>query len=153
MQEEDYRGRGEKEEKEEKEEKPGERRERRARREWDKGEQWTGGDALGPLIWGLIIIWAGLALIAANLGTFPWLTWYNVWALIFLGAGLLFLLEVVIRLVMPAYRRPLAGRLILAFVALAIGAGGYVGWEITWPLVIVGIGLAIIVGVFLRPRF
>ena len=144
MSEEEYQR---KDEKQEKEEKDG------GEREWDKGEQWSGGDSLGPLVWGLIVIWAGLALVAANLGTFPWLAWDNVWALIFIGAGLLFLLEVVIRVLMPTYRRPVRGRLILAFVALGIGLGGYIGWELTWPLIIVGVGLAIILGVFLRPRF
>jgi hypothetical protein len=143
MSEEEYRRR---DEKEEKEEKPGEGRERTREEKWAR-------DPLGGLIWGLIIILAGLTLVAANLGTFPWLTWDNAWALIFIGAGLIFLLEVVIRLIMPAYRRPLAGRLILVFVALGIGLGGFIGFELTWPLIIVGIGVAIIVGVFLRPRF
>jgi hypothetical protein len=68
-------------------------------------------------------------------------------------AGLIFLLEIVIRLVIRTYRRPVGGRLVLAFIALAIGVGGYIGWELTWPLILVGVGLAIIVGVFLRPRF
>lgn len=140
------RRKDEKQEKDEKEEKD------RGEREWDKGEQWTGGDALGPLVWGLIIILAGLAFVAANLSLYPWLNWENVWSFIFLAAGLLFLLEVVLRLVMPSYRRPVRGRIILAFVALAIGLGGLVGWELTWPFVIIAVGLAIIVGVFVRPR-
>jgi hypothetical protein len=142
--EEEHRAR---DEKQEKDEKGGDQR------EWDKGEQWSGGDPLGPVIWGLIIIFAGLALIAANLGTFVWLTWDNVWSVIFVGAGLLFLLEVVIRLLLPAYRRPIRGRIILAFVALAIGLGGFIGWELTWPLIVIAVGLAIILGVFLRPKF
>jgi hypothetical protein len=145
--EEEIRRKDEKQEKEEKDEKD------RGEREWDKGEQWSGGDALGPLIWGLIVILAGAALLAANLGTFPWLTWENVWAFIFIGAGLLFLLEVVIRLLLPAYRRPIRGRIILASVALAIGLGGIIGWELTWPLIVIAVGLAIILGVFLRPKF
>lgn len=147
MSEEEIRRKDEKQEKEEKDEKD------RGEREWDKGEQWSGGDALGPLIWGLIVILAGAALLAANLGTFPWLTWENVWSFIFIGAGLLFLLEVVIRLLLPAYRRPIRGRIILAFVALAIGVGGIIGWELTWPLIVIAVGLAIILGVFLRPKF
>ncbi len=146
MSEEEYRSR---DEKEEKEEKPGERREGR---EWTREEKWS-RDPLGGLIWGLIIIWAGLTLVAANLGTFPWLTWDNAWALIFIGAGLIFLLEIVIRLVAPSYRRPVGGRLILALIALAIGAGTFIGWELTWPLMVIAIGVAIIVGVLLRPRF
>ena len=141
MSEEEHRRKEEKDEKD------------RGEREWDKGEQWSGGDALGPLIWGLMVILAGVALLSANLGTFPWLTWDNVWSVIFIGAGLLFLLEVVLRLLLPAYRRPILGRIILAFVALAIGIGGFIGWELTWPLIIIAVGLAIILGVFLRPRF
>ncbi|HJX38620.1 MAG TPA: hypothetical protein VJ714_08465 [Anaerolineae bacterium] len=158
MSEQDLRDRGEKQEKEEKEEK--EKREKQEKEEKDRGERhgeknekWSGGDALGPLIWGLIIIFAGVAFAAANLGIYPWLTWENVWSLIFIGAGLLFLLEVIIRLLLPSYRRPIRGRIILAFVALAIGLGGVVGWEITWPLIIIAVGLAIIVGVFVKPRF
>jgi hypothetical protein len=143
MGEEDYRRR---DEKEEKEEKPGERREERREEKWAR-------DPLGALIWGLIIIWVGLALVAANLGTFPWLTGDNVWPLLFIGAGLIFLLEVVIRVAIPSYRRPVGGRIFLAFIALAIGVGGYIGWELTWPFIIIGIGLAIIVGVLLRPKF
>jgi hypothetical protein len=145
---EDYldRRKNEKQEKDEKEEKDS------GQREWDKGEQWTGGDALGPLVWGLIIILAGLVFAAANLGMYPWLTWENAWSYIFLGAGLLFLLEILLRLIMPTYRRPVRGRIILAFVALAIGLGGLVGWELTWPFVIIAVGLAIIVGAFIRPK-
>ncbi len=140
------RRKNEKQEKDEKEEKDS------GQREWDKGEQWTGGDALGPLVWGLIIILAGLAFAAANMGLYPWLTWENAWSYVFLGAGLLFLLEILLRLVMPTYRRPVRGRIILAFVALAIGLGGLIGWELTWPFVIIAVGLAIIVGAFVRPK-
>jgi len=140
---EEYRRKDEKQEKEEKD---------RGEREWDKGEQWTGGDALGPLVWGLIVIFAGLAFAAINLGMYPWLAWDNVWSVIFIGAGLLFLLEVIIRILMPTYRRPIRGRIILAFVALAIGLGGIIGWEVTWPLIIIAVGLAIIIGVFVTPR-
>jgi fatty acid desaturase len=146
MSEEDYRRKNEKQEKEEKDER------HRGEREWDKGEQWSGGDALGPIIWGLIIIFAGLAFAAVNLGMYRWLTWENVWSVIFIGAGLLFVLEVIIRILMPTYRRPIRGRIILAFVALAIGLGGLIGWEVTWPLIIIAVGLAIVIGVFVRPR-
>jgi hypothetical protein len=140
---EDYRRKNEKQEKDEKD---------HGEREWDKGEQWSGGDALGPIIWGLIIIFAGLAFAAVNLGMYPWLEWENVWSVIFIGAGLLFILEVIIRILLPSYRRPIRGRIILAFVALAIGLGGLIGWEVTWPLIIVAVGLAIVIGVFVRPR-
>lgn len=143
MNEEGYQKKNEKQEKDEKD---------RGEREWDKGEQWSGGDALGPIIWGLIIIFAGLAFAAVNLGMYPWLRWENVWSVIFIAAGLLFVLEVIIRILMPTHRRPIRGRIILAFVALAIGLGGLIGWEVTWPLIIIAVGLAIVIGVFVRPR-
>jgi len=28
-----------------------------------------------------------------------------------------------------------------------------IGWELTWPFIIMAVGLAIIIGVFVRPRF
>lgn len=146
MSEEEYRGRDEKEEKEEKEEKPGERRERPREEKWAR-------DALAPLIWGSIIIWIGLVLTALSLGTLPWLIWDNVWALILVGIGFILLAEVLIRVVMPAYRRPVRGRLTLAFILMIVGVGGFIGWELTWPLILVAIGVAIIVGALLRPRF
>ncbi len=148
MSEEEYRRRDEKEEKEEKEEKPGERRQQERERE----EKWA-RDALAPLIWGSIIIWIGLVLTALSLRTFPWLTWDNAWAWIPIGVGLIILVEVVIRVVMPAYRRPVRGRLTLGFILLIVGVGGFIGWELTWPLIIVAVGVAIIVGALLRPRF
>ena len=147
MSEEEYRRKGEKEEKDEK---GGGQRD--WGREWTREEKWS-ADPLSPLIWGLVIIFVGLALVAVNLGTFPWLTWENVCALIFIVAGLIFLLEVVIRVIIPTYRRPVRGRLTLAFILLVIGAGGYIGWELTWPLILVAIGLAIIIGALLRPKF
>lgn len=146
MSQEEYRRRDEKAEKEEKDEKD------QGEREWGKGEEWS-RDALGSLIWGLIIIFAGLAFLAVSLGTLPWLTWSNVWSVIFIAAGLAFFLEVVIRVAIPTYRRAVRGRLILAFILLAIGVGGVIGWELTWPLILVGVGLAIILGILLRPGF
>jgi hypothetical protein len=143
--EEGHRRRDEKEEKEEKEEKP--RRERRTRE-----EKWA-GDPLSPLIWGSIIIWIGLVLTGVTLATLPWLHWENAWSLILVGAGFILLVEVLIRVAMPTYRRPVRGRLTLAFILLIIGVGGFIGWELTWPLILVAIGLSIIIGALLRPRF
>jgi hypothetical protein len=152
-------------------------RQREATRQQRRDKKAPGGDALGRMIWGLIIVLIGVAVLGVNLGIFSWLTvgsvrtidvhlpegrglvtlpWLelgNVWAPIFIGAGLLFLLEVVIRVVIPTYRRPARGRLILAFILLLIGAGGYIGWELTWPLIPVAVGLAITIGAFLRPKF
>lgn len=126
-------------------------------------------DPLGSAVWALILIWAGFVLLAYNVG---WLDFLNgllaqlqfrlaespfaisnldftPWALIFFGAGLLLLAEVVIRLLFPSYRRPVLGTAILAIVFLAIGIGN---WGLIWPLVLIAIGLALLLGGIFRRK-
>jgi hypothetical protein len=68
------------------------------------------------------------------------------WSIIFIGAGLIVLLGVVVRLLVPAYRRPLTGSLIFGVILLGIGLGEVVGWVAIGPLILIAIG----VGVLLR---
>jgi hypothetical protein len=68
----------------------------------------------------------------------------DAWSLIFLGAGLLVLLEAAIRLLVPAYRRPVAGTLILGVVLLGIGLGNLVGVELVWPFIVIAIGVGLL---------
>lgn len=119
-------------------------------------------DPLGPIIWGLILVWAGAVFLAANLGMLdslfgvregpPWLRALSGgWSLVFLGAGAFLLLEVLIRLLIPAYRQPVAGQLILAIVFIAIALGELVSWNILFPLILITIGLVFLLrGVFKR---
>jgi hypothetical protein len=131
-------------------------------------EKWR-RDPLGSAVWALILIWAGFVLLAGNVG---WLDFLNdmleqiqfslaesifaipdmrlsSWSLIFLGAGLLLLAEVVIRLLFASYRRPVLGTSILAIVFLAIGIGS---WGLIWPLVLIVIGLALLLGGLFRRK-
>ena len=71
------------------------------------------------------------------------------WSLIFIGAGVLLLSEVVIRLLIPSYRKPVLGTAILAVIALGIGLGT---WGLIFPLVLIVAGLAILLGGFFRPK-
>jgi hypothetical protein len=80
-------------------------------------------DPLGAIIWALILIWAGVVLLLDNLGYLDqvrsalavespaWLERIGAgaWPLIFLGAGVILLFEVLIRLLVPAYRRSVTG--------------------------------------------
>ncbi|UCD98774.1 MAG: hypothetical protein JSV42_17800 [Chloroflexota bacterium] len=125
-------------------------------------------DPLGSIIWAFILIWAGLVFLFNQLGYLEQIKemlfaaqaeWiggfpgdFSVWGLIFLGAGVILLFEVLIRLVVPAYRKPVTGTIILAFVFIGIGLGNVLRWEFIFALVLIAIGLSIIVGSFTRKR-
>jgi hypothetical protein len=136
---------------EKEEEKRGEKYEKEGEKQeksWD--EKWR-RDPLGTLVWAAILIWAGLVLLASNLGLLARFEKVEVWDLIFLGAGLIILLEVVIRLLLPDYRRPVIGSIILAVVFLSIGLGNLINWGIIWALALIVIGVLIIFrGMFRR---
>ena len=113
-----------------------------------RGEKWR-NDPLGAVIWALILIWAGLVFLAQNLG---WLTRFeldNSWGLVFIGAGLIVWLEVLIRLVLPQYRRPVVGTFIFGIILLGIGVGITFGttpqmWGVVFALVIIAVGVSIL---------
>ncbi len=125
-------------------------------------------DPLGSIIWAFILIWAGTVLLLDQLGYLeqlkqvvysnqtPWALSvqidFSVWGLIFLGAGGILLFEVLLRLLIPAYRKPVTGTIILAFVLIGLSLGGVLRWEFIFALVLIAIGLSIIVGSFTRRR-
>jgi hypothetical protein len=118
---------------------------------WD--EKWR-RDPLSTLVWAAIFIWAGLVLLANNLGYLGRIEAMNVvvepWSLIFLGAGVLVLLEVMARLLFPEYRRAVGGSIFFAFILIGIGLGDIFGWDLVWPLILIALGLSIVLRGFLR---
>lgn len=131
---------GEKEEKwEEKEEKEEKGREEKWRR-----------DPVSSATWAALLIWAGLVLLADNLKLMAQFGWWHAWAVVFVGAGLIVLLQVVIRLLVPAYRRGVVGSVIFGFILLGIGLGMIVGWGMVWPLLLIAIGVSIVLSRFVR---
>jgi len=72
------------------------------------------------------------------------------WAIGFLGAGILALLFVVIRLLVPAYRRPVTGSIIFGFILLGIGLGELTRWDVVGALVLIAIGVSIILSRFIQ---
>lgn len=115
----------------------------------EKGfEKWR-RDPLSAVIWAGILIWAGVALLAYNLrllAGIPIVSSLAVWELIFAGAGLLLLLEVLLRLLFPSLRGPVIGTLILGMVFMGIAFGSFIGWQIIVALLLVGIGIAVLIG-------
>ena len=129
-------------------------------------EKWQ-RDPLGALVWASILIWAGVVLLSSNLGAFdlitefverlpfdlfnaPWESGFlpvEAWSVFWLGAAAILLLEVVIRVLVPHYRRSVTGTLILAIVFLGMAIGR---WECIGPLILIAIGVGIILRNFGR---
>ncbi len=108
-------------------------------------------DPLGAVVWPLILIWAGLVFLAANLGALSFILgrdreiWgTGTWSIIFLGAGGIILLAALARLVLPEYRRSITGEVILAIIFIGIGLGNLTNWAIIWPLILIVIGASIL---------
>jgi len=131
------RPRNEKEEKEEKGKEEG----------WE--EKWR-RDPLNAALWAIVLIWAGLVLIAINLDIFG--TGWKAWPVIFLGAGVIVLLGVVVRLLVPAYRRPVTGSIIFGFILLGIGLGELTRWDVVGALVLIAIGVSILLSRFIQSQ-
>jgi hypothetical protein len=114
---------------------------------WD--EKWR-RDPVDAAMWAILLIWAGLMLLMANLGVFDGLEGIEAWSIGFIGAGVIVALTAVFRLMFPAYRRPLGGSLIFAAILVGIGLGEVIGWVVVGPLVLIAIGLGILLTGLLR---
>jgi len=117
-------------------------------------------DPLGAIIWAVILIWVGIVLLAENMGYIEQLGLSlnfadlpfevpfvgNSWSLIFLGIAFILLVEVVIRLIIPDYRRPLMGTVIFLILCIGLAFGS---WNLIWPLILIAVGASILLrGVF-----
>jgi hypothetical protein len=143
-------------------EKDREKREEKTPQEKNWDEKWR-RDPLSAIIWACILIWAGLALIANNAGLID--DWTSslaqstgirgfakveIWSVILLGVAVLIVLEVILRVLVPAYRRPVTGSLIFALILFGIALGDIVSWNILWPIILIIIGLSILLRGFFR---
>jgi hypothetical protein len=114
---------------------------------WD--EKWR-RDPVDAAMWAVLLIWAGVILLAANLGQFAGFEKLPAWSIGFIGAGVIVFLAAVFRLLVPAYRRPLFGNLIFAVILVGIGLGQIVGWVIIGPLVLIAIGVGVLLSGLMR---
>ncbi len=134
---------------------PKQRDEKQEEKKREKDEK-NRSDPLSNAVWGAIIIWAGLVLLADNMGMLSGLAFPSIavpgvfpfrlqaWGLIFTGAAVIIFLEVAIRLLVPTYRRHVIGSIILGFVFLGIGLGNLISWGVIWALVLIAIGVLIL---------
>lgn len=127
-------------------------REKMDEKRWD--EKWR-RDPLSATIWALLLIWAGCAFLAWNLGfleRLPLPDDFGPWSLVFAGAGALLLIEALFRIAVPAFSGPIVGTVIIGMVFLGIALGDVVGWSVIWPIILIGLGLAFLLSGILRRR-
>ncbi len=117
----------------------------------EKGEGW-GRDPLGGIVWAFILISIGLIFLAQTFGYISWDQFGGIWNLIFIAIGCILLFEVVVRLLVPAYRRPVLGTLIGACIMLAIGLGGILGSMSVLAVGLIVIGVVVLLSGLFRGR-
>ena len=138
--------RHEKDEKDEKDEKG-----RHEKGEGGMEEKWR-RDPLSGIFFGLIVIGVGIILLLGVRGNIDWDDW---WAYLLVVIGCVFIIEALVRYAMPAYRRPMFGRLLIGLVLVAIGASSIYAFGEWWPLIVIVVGVAILlfgIARFMRPR-
>lgn len=131
-------------------------------------EKTEDNDLLSSLSWAFILIWAGIVFLASNLGWFErlglmvdsrWVfksleDWnsFGVWNLVAMGAGVIFLLETIARLILPTFRRHIIGSFIVSLIFISLGFGGLVNWNYIWPFILIAAGVSVLVSGLGRKR-
>jgi hypothetical protein len=110
-----------------------------------------GGDPLNWFTGALILIWAGFVLLFKNMGEVLGVEPENASAWILTGVGVLLWLEAILRLAILKYRRWVGERVIMGMIFVIVGLGEVVEISL-WPLLLVSIGIAMMLGYFTLPR-
>jgi hypothetical protein len=107
-----------------------------------------------PLTWftaALVLMWAGVVLLAKNTGEVLGVEVQYASAWILTGTGVLLWIEAILRLAIPACQQGVDTRIILGTVFVIIGLGEVVTISL-WPILLIVIGISMIVGFFVYPR-
>jgi hypothetical protein len=104
------------------------------------------------LFWASVLIWAGLVFTADSMGWLPELGHAGPWNWVFFGAGLLVLGGALWRGFSPAYRRSPVGYYVSAAVLIIIGLSGFIAVRITWPVVLLAVGVILLATALIRRR-
>ncbi len=135
---------------EKEEEKRGEKQEEKGR---GLDEKWQ-RDRLRALSIAVILIWGGLVALAGttNFLNYDWAR--HGWSIFLMGVGVILIIKVIIRTMVPEYRRRIGGSLIIAIILLVVGVGDFVNWNWGYigPAILIIIGLFIVLRGTLRRR-
>lgn len=127
------------------------RSEKEEKEEKGRGDSWEEKwrrDPVDAAAWAAMFIWAGLVLLAINILDIGW----EAWPIIFIGAGVIVLVGVAVRLLVPAYRRPVMGSLIFGVILVGIGLGELTRWDVVGALILIAIGVGVLLRGFLQGR-
>lgn len=102
------------------------------------------------LWWAGALIWAGVVFGAESLDLLPQIGDADAWSWVFLGAGLYGLLSDLYYLSSKSAYKPTAWDWIWSGGLTLVGLGGFMTVNISWPLILIIIGAAILVSQYLR---
>ncbi len=101
---------------------------------------------LGFLMFAFALFWLGVYLLLRNRHVLP--DTDQSWAYLVWGLAALAFIEIVIRLMVPKWRRPIAGNFVWAAIWTGVGVGLWTDgeWEIIGPIVLIAVAIAMIAG-------
>jgi hypothetical protein len=105
---------------------------------------------LEGLWWAAVLIWAGLVFVADYFGLLPEISGANAWSWIFVGAGVFGLISALIRVVNSELPKPTGWDYFWSILFLVIGATGFLGEGVAFPIAIVVVGFAILANALFR---
>ncbi len=100
--------------------------------------------------WGAVIIWAGIIFIADYFDVLPEVREASAWSWIFLGAGALGLIGALVRVASVDLPKPTGWDYFWSALFLIIGASGFFGGGVAFPIALMVIGGAILANVLFR---
>jgi len=92
---------------------------------------------------GLVLIVLGLSLFTATHG---WISWESWWQYFLIGLGVILIFSAFIRSFNPEKHQGLIPRLISGLILICIGVAFVFGLSNWWPIIIVAVGLAVVIG-------
>ncbi len=123
---------------------------REQRREWrEQRREARRRDPFRGLFWGLLLILIGLLFLANQQGWIAGDTW---WQYLLIGLGAIFIINGLVHYWNPSNRRFGYGQFIPGIVLLLVGLAFIFNFGQWWPIVLIGVGVAILLGFALRRR-